>query len=98
MNQLDEQLKRLMRLAEGATPEPAGALSPWFARRVVQQWLAGAEAAGEGASWSLVSRRGLACASVVMGLSLALNFHVWWHSEPPEHLAAQSVISFVLPR
>jgi hypothetical protein len=46
----------------------------------------------------LISRRGLAWAAAVMGLSLALNFHVWWHSEPPEHLAAQSVVSFVLPR
>jgi hypothetical protein len=98
MNHLEEQLKRLMRRAEGAAPEPAAAAPPWFARRVVQQWLAGAETAGEVASWPLISRRGLAWAAAVMGLSLVLNYQVWWHSEPPEHLAAQSVVSFVLPR
>ena len=98
MNHLDEQLERLLRLALRASPEPAAVPPPWFARRVVQPWLAGAEAAGEVASWQLISRRGLAWATAVMGLSLALNYQVWWHSEPPEHLAAQSVVSFFLPR
>lgn len=99
MNPIDQKLRRLIVLAsQPASPPAAVVASPWFARRVVQRWLAEDPAAVGGTSWRLVSRRGLVCAVAVMGVSLALNAHLWWHQDSPERLASESVVLFVLPR
>ncbi len=98
MNAIDPQLKRLFSLARRSGPEPAAAPPAWFARRVVRRWLAEAPGATGPASWSRVSRRGLAWAGAAMVASLALNVHVWWHPDSPERLASESILRFVLPR
>ena len=98
MNATDTRLKRLQALAGRPAPVPPAAAPPWFARRVVRVWLAQGTDASAAASWGQVSRRGLAWAAAVMGVSLALNFHLWPHVESPEDLASQSVVRLLLPR
>jgi len=98
MNHLDGPLKRLIAAArEPATPQPAPSAPPWFARSVVNRWLA--ESAGVPArSWLLVSRGALACATLIMAVSLALNFRLLWRHDAPEQIASDSVVSLFLPK
>jgi hypothetical protein len=70
---------------------------PWFARSVVNRWLA--EPAGAPVqSWLSVSRGALACATLIMLVSLAFNFRVVWHRDAPEQIASDSVVSLFLPK
>jgi hypothetical protein len=98
MNNLDGLLTRLIAAArEPATPQPAPSAPPWFARSVVNRWLA--ESAGAPArSWLSVSRSALACATLIMLVSLAFNFRVVWRRDPPEQIASDSVVSLFLPK
>ncbi len=80
-----------------ATASPALTAPPWFARSVVNRWLAEA-ACAPGESWLCVSRGALAGALVIMAMTLALNFRVVWHHDAPEQIASASVVSLFLPK
>ena len=98
MNNLEGPLNRLIAAArEPALPQPAPSPPPWFARSVVNRWLA--EATGAPAqSWLHVSRGALACATLIMAASLAFNFRVVWRRDAPEQIASDSVVSLFLPK
>lgn len=94
----DDPLQRLIAVArEPAPARPALAAPPWFARSVVNRWLAECPHAPT-PSWQLVSRGALACALLIMTVSLAVNFRVVWHREMPEQLASDSVVRLFLPK
>jgi len=98
MNDLDSPLNRLIAAArEPATPRPATSAPPWFARSVVNRWMA--ESTGAPAqSWLRVSRAALACATLIMAVSLVLNFRLVWRRDAPEQIASASVVSLFLPK
>jgi len=98
MNHRDGPLKRLIAAArESAAPQPTLSAPPWFARSVVNRWLA--ESAGAPAqSWLRVSRGALACATLIMAVSLAFNFRLVWRRDAPEQIASDSVVSLFLPK
>jgi hypothetical protein len=98
MNHLEGPLNRLIAAArEPARSQPAPPASPWFARSVVNRWLA--ESAGAPArSWLYVSRGALACATLIMLVSLAFNFRVVWCRDAPEQIASDSIVSLFLPK
>ena len=98
MSKPDGPLNRLIAAArEPAAPQPMLSGPPWFARSVVNRWLA-ESINGPARSWLLVSRGALACAALIMALSLALNFRVVWHRDAPEQIASDSVVSLFLPK
>jgi len=79
------------------TPPPGCAAPPWFARSVVNRWLA--DPAGASVqSWFCISRGALACAALIMAASLAFNFRVVWRRDAPEQIASDSVVSLFLPK
>jgi hypothetical protein len=98
MNNLEGPLNRLIAAArEPAVPQPAPSAPPWLARSVVNRWRA--ESGGAPAqSWLHVSRGALACATLIMLVSLAFNFRVVWHRDAPEQIASDSVVSLFLPK
>lgn len=99
MNDPERQIERLFAAARSAAPAPGGMPAPpWFARSVVRQWLATPDLA-PAQSWVCVSRRALAGATLIMLVSLALNFRVvWGRAEAPEQIASASVVSLFLPK
>jgi hypothetical protein len=100
MTRPDDPLQRLMAAArEPVVPPPDFAAPPWFARSVVNRWLSGAAGAPAPApSWLPVSRSALACALLIMTVSLAVNFRVVWHRDVPEQIASDAVVRLFLPR
>jgi hypothetical protein len=69
----DQTWPRLARAARQAPEQPAAEAPFGFSRRVVARWLAGE--AAPASPWELaLSWRPLACAALVMLLSVALNF------------------------
>jgi hypothetical protein len=98
MNQLEGPLNRLIAAArEPATPQAVPSAPPWFARSVVNRWLA-KPAGAPAQSWLSVSRGALACATLIMAVSLAFNFRVVWRRDVPEQIASDSVVSLFLPK
>jgi hypothetical protein len=98
MNDLEGQIQRLIAVAREPEPRPhACAAPPWFARAVVNRWLALTDDA-PAQSWLCISRSALACASLIMFVSLAVNFRVVWHRDVPEQIASASVVSLFLPK
>ena len=98
MKNLEGPLNRLIAAArEPAVPQPTLSAPPWFARSVVNRWLAQSVNA-PAQSWLLVSRGALACATLIMALSLALNFRLVWRRDAPEQIASDSVVSLFLPK
>ena len=98
MSDPDRQLNRLVAVARSpqGTP-PAPDFPPWFARSVVNRWLATPDGTGA-QSWLRISRGALACAALIMLASLAANFRLVWRRDAPEQLASASVVSLFLPK
>jgi hypothetical protein len=73
MNVNDHAWQRLARAARLAPEQPASEAPFGFTQRVVARWLAGE--AAPASPWELaLSWRPLACAALVMLLSVAMNF------------------------
>lgn len=91
--------QRLVR-ARGPEPVeslPASGVPPWFARRVVQRWLASHPTPAL-AGWERTSRQGLACAVLIMLATALFHARVSHPTQPWELLTTESVLSSVLPR
>jgi len=98
MNDTDRKLERLIAAArEPGAPRSGPAPSPWFARSVVNRWLATPDGA-PAQSWLRISRGALAGATFIMLVSLAINFRLVWRRDAPERIASASVVRLFLPK
>ena len=81
--------KRLAAAARRAPGEPAAEMPFAFDTSVIADWQAQREAE-EAVPWARLLRGALVCASVIMLLSLAMNFQSWKDGDPGPAAIADS--------
>ena len=87
--------KRLAGMARRAPEEPAPQMPFGFDTRVLADWQARREGE-ELVPWARLLRGALACASLIMLLSLAMNFHSMKEADPGPVAIADSAIRMSL--
>jgi len=83
--------KRLADTARRVPVEPAPEMPFGFDTRVIADWRARREGE-EAVPWARLLRGALVCASLIMLLSLAMNFQSWKQGDPSPATIADSAI------
>ena len=83
--------KRLAGTARRVPAEPAPEMPFGFDTRVIADWQARREGE-EALPWARLLRGALVCASLIMLLSLAMNFQSWKEGDPSPATVADSAI------
>ena len=83
--------KRLAGTARRVPAEPAPEMPFGFDTRVIADWQARREGE-EAVPWARLLRGALVCASLIMLLSLAMNFQSWKEGDPSPATIADSAI------